>query len=643
MADDVTLPGTGSVIATDDVAGVQFQRVKLDIGGNGASSPVAVGNPVPMAMEADGHHYQPGYDVGTGAGQGGNLRIDPGGNLITRSQVLTDEGGFRANFANSSLSVSIGTCVFVNGSATVTGTGFLATDLRVGDYVKLNADAESAWVQVDDLVSDTELTLIANYTGTGGTGASSRALVKSSTGAGGSVAVASGVCTLTLGTTATSITEVERDMDWLPLVGQAGVSVSQRIANQTIYVGFYDEMHPTTPYWFAWFALDGTTNTTVKCRSGRNPTGAPVAAETEETTVTIPGGATSATSRRYRVEVTGDRVSFFIDGILVATHYKAMPGPGDLLTFTVRGLNGTTPATSTTVGVDYMAGKNHNKVEVGILSDSEQIVAVQPPAAESSYSVAGVITINTILMQMDCSQIRSISVQCTSMGTTGVVTPEWSLDATTWVGVTMMTPAGGSATTFNAAGLWSIPVQARHFRLRLSTATTAGTTTIRLAGWQSPLYHFGLATQPVNGTVTANIGSGALAAGTNLIGDTGGQVRATAGGMVSVSRIVSAAGTTNATSAKASAGRLYKIRGLNASASVRYLKVYNKASAPTVGTDVPVLTLALPASQVFDIDFDNIGFYLATGIAYALTTGSADNDTGALTAADVLGLNVIYA
>lgn len=44
MADNVTLPATGTgtatpVIASDDVAGVQYQRVKVDHGGDGAASP----------------------------------------------------------------------------------------------------------------------------------------------------------------------------------------------------------------------------------------------------------------------------------------------------------------------------------------------------------------------------------------------------------------------------------------------------------------------------------------------------------------------------------------------------------------------------------------------------------------------------
>jgi hypothetical protein len=48
VADNVTLNSGsgGSVVATDDVAGVQFQRIKLDLGGDGASVPVVGSIPV---------------------------------------------------------------------------------------------------------------------------------------------------------------------------------------------------------------------------------------------------------------------------------------------------------------------------------------------------------------------------------------------------------------------------------------------------------------------------------------------------------------------------------------------------------------------------------------------------------------------
>lgn len=104
------------------------------------------------------------------------------------------------------------------------------------------------------------------------------------------------------------------------------------------------------------------------------------------------------------------------------------------------------------------------------------------------------------------------------------------------------------------------------------------------------------------------------------------------------SRIPSSAATTNPTVAKASSGRLFSVNGYNASAGVIYLKFYDEASPPTVGTDVPVLTLALPPTSVFDYPLG--GFVLPTGIAYGLTTGAADNSSTAIGAGDILGLNV---
>lgn len=107
-----------------------------------------------------------------------------------------------------------------------------------------------------------------------------------------------------------------------------------------------------------------------------------------------------------------------------------------------------------------------------------------------------------------------------------------------------------------------------------------------------------------------------------------------------VARLVSAAATTNATSVKASAGDVFTIAGYNAAAALRYLKLYNKATAPVVGTDTPFATLPLPASSGFAFDFPSL--FMDTGIAYALTTGVADADAVALTAGDVLALNIVY-
>lgn len=109
----------------------------------------------------------------------------------------------------------------------------------------------------------------------------------------------------------------------------------------------------------------------------------------------------------------------------------------------------------------------------------------------------------------------------------------------------------------------------------------------------------------------------------------------------STSRVVSSAASTNATSGKATTGWLFGVVAYNTNAAVRYLKIYNKASAPTVGTDTPVMTIPLPPTSYVQIPYD-APFYFSLGIAYALTTGSADNDTGAVGAADIVGLNLNY-
>ncbi len=127
----------------------------------------------------------------------------------------------------------------------------------------------------------------------------------------------------------------------------------------------------------------------------------------------------------------------------------------------------------------------------------------------------------------------------------------------------------------------------------------------------------------------------ALPAGTNVIGDVGLTGR-TSGGLT-LHRTISAA-TTNATSVKASAGQVFWVYATNTNASPRYLKLYNKASAPTVGTDTPVLTLLIPGNTVgagFHLQ-SPLGLAFGTGIAFALTTGVADADATGVGANEIV-------
>jgi hypothetical protein len=116
---------------------------------------------------------------------------------------------------------------------------------------------------------------------------------------------------------------------------------------------------------------------------------------------------------------------------------------------------------------------------------------------------------------------------------------------------------------------------------------------------------------------------------------------ATSGGL-STTKLISAA-STNATSLKASAGQIYNVQAFNLNAAPRYLKVYNKASAPTVGTDTPVNVWMIPGNTTgagFVLEISN-GVAFATGIAYAITGGITDADTTAIGANEVV-VNIQY-
>jgi len=482
-----------------------------------------------MSNRLNGRGIEQGYAPFYGVSTEEQLAttVDESGAQQSRAQVLTDEGGYRVNFANSSLAVSIGTCTFTNGSNIVSGTGLSNYDLHNGDYIYLNADGVTAQAHID-YFTDTKIILEKNYTGAGGTGASSRQLVASKTGTGQTISVASGACTITLGNTTGATAELERDVDMMPIDKTCAMSISQRVANQDIYAGFYNEAIDPTNI-FAWFHFNGTTNTTVICETGRNPTTAPSVAETQSTTITLPSGLTTATSNRYRVSVLQDRVVFSINDTIVAAHQKVVPLFSDLLTSTIRGINGTTPTTGTSIVVDYDYVRNFNSLMIETSSTAITINDDNVPITDSTtYNASGVITINTVLATFDCSQVRSVFVSGQA-GTTGAITPEFYNEiTTTWVPVALIPALGGAiATTISTTtGLWMIPVTGKTLRFRLSTATTAGNTQLvingsreniaiaptTIAATQSGTWNIGTVTP---GTAATNLGKAEDAAHTS--------------------------------------------------------------------------------------------------------------------------------
>lgn len=134
-------------------------------------------------------------------------------------------------------------------------------------------------------------------------------------------------------------------------------------------------------------------------------------------------------------------------------------------------------------------------------------------------------------------------------------------------------------------------------------------------------------------------GSTALPAGSALVGDVGLQPR-TNGGLTPYSLI--SAATVNDTNVKGSAGQVYSVQVFNANVAIRYLKLYDKASAPT-SSDTPVKRWAIPGNSAGAgiVSHWPQGIAFASGIGFRITTGSADTDTGGVAAGEIL-LNLDY-
>jgi hypothetical protein len=101
--------------------------------------------------------------------------------------------------------------------------------------------------------------------------------------------------------------------------------------------------------------------------------------------------------------------------------------------------------------------------------------------------------------------------------------------------------------------------------------------------------------------------------------------------------------TTNANVVKADQGNLRSIIAIGLSSTVRYLKLYNKATIPLVGVDIPVMTIPIPANTQgagIAISFA-VGIKFSLGISLAITATALDNGNTAVAAGDVI-VNLTY-
>jgi predicted anti-sigma-YlaC factor YlaD len=339
------------------------------------------------------------------------------------------------------------------------------------------------------------------------------------------------------------------------------------------------------------------------------------------------GGATAytqATNSTITLSTTPgstDRLQIFYDDGVAAS-----PAPSSV---SVSNFPATQPVTPS--AGDLTSGNQTTKIVNGsntlAVDSNGALTANNAVSASYTYSQAGVIAINTILVSFACSQYRTVTTQLTAIGTSGVITAEISNDNVNWTAVacflTVNNPSTTNSTISSVGTYYSQTFGAAYFRLRLSTATTAGTTTLAVQA-SGQIY----APSYLSGTFTLGAVLQNNPAPANLTG------------YQAYHSLISAA-STNATSVKTSTGILGTVVLTNTASSFRYVKVFNKASAPTVGTDTPVIQFPVAPNSSLDVSTSMAGLRLTTGIAYAITGASALLDTTSVAAGDVL-VNLTY-
>lgn len=250
---------------------------------------------------------------------------------------------------------------------------------------------------------------------------------------------------------------------------------------------------------------------------------------------------------------------------------------------------------------------------------------------DNDITVSGDITTQNLVPAGIATAGSAVEIACNSKGAcaiqvvgtwTGILSLQGTIDGLNWVTIGMASALKNIATDSYATVIPSatpgiyFATCGGYVRLRVTAlGATTGTATVTM--------------NLTRASRTATIDS-ALPPGSAVLGSVMLQ-NAPAQGATRHS--LTATASTNATSVKSTAGTVYAHIISNKAITGMWFKFYDKASAPTVGTDVPVLQYLVPASTSISLSFGATGLKFTNGIAFATTGGDAANDTTAVAAA----------
>jgi hypothetical protein len=419
------------------------------------------------------------------------------------------------------------------------------------------------------------------------------------TGAGMAVSQSGGNLVITTGTTVNAETVIRSKLTFRgALLSRYKCILSQRIANQTFRFELADLVGDALAY-----TINSTTSVTV--------------------TMTGLGFTAADVGKSLRLS---DLSSVGIPG-----RYPIASVSGDAVTFTVAGWPASGSGTLMAYGANWIAAEYSGTTATSVNFDSQRRGWNSGATAAAINTTASPGHVGQFAFDVmaaayaDSLVASSAAFQWTPRATRIENIPDEDVPMYFFLVVQNGSTAPASTTTLTV-GFLSVEDQPRNkVRISGSDPSTSHALPVQLMG----------GTTAVTGTITANIGTGSLAAGTNAIGDVGLQYRASSTGGASTHHVVSAA-STNAANIKASAGRVVGWAFTNTTASWQYVKLHNTAGTPTAGAAV-VQTIAIPPNDVNNMPVGGGSIAFATGIGRSIVTGSADADATATTAGAVVG------
>lgn len=261
------------------------------------------------------------------------------------------------------------------------------------------------------------------------------------------------------------------------------------------------------------------------------------------------------------------------------------------------------------MAVEFKSGDSTDIATVDPLSKAIRVTNYASDGHEGLHSFPiAVVTNNAtqagefVLPSTNSEQYKFISMQL--IGTwVGTVTFEGSNDNTTFYSIATTDPAANStgAVFATANRIVKIPVLTKYIRARVSAYTS--------------------------GTISANA-FGHLDENSSGLVSTLGEITISGGPVETLHQVITAA-TKNETSVTTGATRLRTFSLVNGVATLRFVKLYDKASAPVAGTDTPIATITMSPNSESNFSLPGGGLNFSLGFAYAVTLGVANSDTTA--------------